>query len=318
MKPTPALPKGKYFDRIYIIMNENTEYSSAIANSDFANIAAKGRLFTNFHGATHPSKPNYISVLGASDFGWYSDGATSFSVNNLVDLMEAKGVTWKGYAQGYGGTPGSWVSNHDFFQSWSNIMNNPSRMAKVKGASYLASDTSSANYLGADIKANTVAQVTFYTPDLLNDCHDKPLTYCGPWLTTNWFSAGGYMSMPNAVEGRTLVVVTFDEGSKCSTCYAPTGNRIYTVAIPFGSMTSIVPGESCGAYYSLYSLTQLIEENWELGSLGRNDAGTATTLQSWGGPMCVDSMANCNARTYAGATCPNNAKCSYSTVGNSC
>jgi len=176
----------------------------------------------------------------------------------------------------------------------------------IMGASQLVSDTSG-NSLMTDINAGAVPQVAWYLPDQCNDCHDTYLDQCGPWLWNNFFGSTGYFSKANAVSGRTLVAVIFDENENGD--YAPKGNQIYGVLIPYGTMKSIVPGEKCGAYYTHYSLLQLIEQNWGIGNLGRNDASTST---AWGGPMCADTLSNCNAQISA------NAKCSCNMVGNTC
>lgn len=61
---------------------------------------------------------------------------------------------------------------------------------------------------------------------------------------------------------RTLIVVTYDEDDYNY------HNRVYTVLV--GS--TIPAGSSDTTHYTHYSLLKTVEENWNLGSLGRNDA----------------------------------------------
>ena len=322
---------------------ENTDYSSAIADPFFKAIINKGRLLTNYHGITHPSQPNYVALAGGST----TFGSTSITSNinynipasykNIADLLSAKGVTWKAYNQWYKqgangacntaeslsgtsssktcGFTSSYVRKHNPFMSFMDVQSCPLQCRNLVEASQLVTD-STGNTLLNDILSNTLPQVAYYIPDLCNDCHDAALSSCGSWLFTNFFGSKGYFSKANAVSGRTLVVVTFDENG--SGDYPPAGNRILTVLIPYGDLTTIAAGEVCGAYYSHYSLLQLIEENWNLGNLNRNDAGTSASLQSWGGPICTDTLANCNTRSYTNTANPNNAKCSCKSVGNTC
>ena len=50
------------YDRFITIWLENTDYSSAAAQSAFQQLAAQGILLTNYNGVTHPSEPNYVAA----------------------------------------------------------------------------------------------------------------------------------------------------------------------------------------------------------------------------------------------------------------
>src|SRR4051812_8065211 len=53
-------------DHVVIVMMENTGYSSIIgsASAPYINaMAAKGASFTDSHGVTHPSQPNYQAIF---------------------------------------------------------------------------------------------------------------------------------------------------------------------------------------------------------------------------------------------------------------
>lgn len=115
-----AIPK---YDYIFNIIEENHAYSQIIGDTVSAPninaLAAQYGLATNFYGEVHPSEANYIALLGGSTFGIHDDDAyyctpgsklayCSGSSNadyvnhtitsaSLVDQLEAKGLTWKGY-----------------------------------------------------------------------------------------------------------------------------------------------------------------------------------------------------------------------------
>lgn len=147
------------------------------------------------------------------------------------------------------------------------------------------------------------------------------------WLYTNFFSSTGYFSKPGSYSDSkgnpqlTIVVVIYDEDDPTQTL-PPTGDSVYATIIGLGSLNGTInAGETCGAYYSHYSITQLIEANWKLGNMGRPDDGSSANIASWGGgPICIDTIANSNtASTYPGSSVTtNNAKCSCSKVGNTC
>jgi hypothetical protein len=59
-----SIKKGKYFDRVVIIVMENQDYSVAYKdkflqglNKEYGN----GIMLTNYLATTHPSQPNYVS-----------------------------------------------------------------------------------------------------------------------------------------------------------------------------------------------------------------------------------------------------------------
>lgn len=54
---TTHVEAALWFDRIYVVIFENTNYASAIADPNFAKWAAKGKKMTNYHGVAHPSQP---------------------------------------------------------------------------------------------------------------------------------------------------------------------------------------------------------------------------------------------------------------------
>lgn len=125
---------------IFYIMMENHGSSQIIGNKADApyinQLTARYNVATNFHGVTHPSLPNYLSMFSGSSQGIWDDckaGANvtcapeefvpgsgdstdsasltsaqvasasktphMFSGKNLVDQLEAKDLSWKAYMQ---------------------------------------------------------------------------------------------------------------------------------------------------------------------------------------------------------------------------
>jgi hypothetical protein len=100
---TPGLPKP---DHIIVVMEENHGYDELIgsANAPFINQMAKaGALFTDSHGVTHPSQPNYLALFSGSTQGVTGDdcldNTTPYVTLNLAALLLKNGLTFKGYAQ---------------------------------------------------------------------------------------------------------------------------------------------------------------------------------------------------------------------------
>src|SRR2546426_6988575 len=88
---------------IVVILMENKEYTQVIGSSDapYLNGLAKRKvLLTKEYAISHPSLPNYLTLTGGSTFGITSD-CTDCNVKgrNIVDQLEANGISWKAYMQ---------------------------------------------------------------------------------------------------------------------------------------------------------------------------------------------------------------------------
>jgi len=122
---------GKTFDRFVTIWCENTDYSIAagdrkfttpidlkcklkIPTANFSWLAKQGKLLTNYLAITHPSQGNYVAAVGGSTNGITGDGfkRISSSKKTIVDLLEAKGVSWGVYGEHapYSGFQGNYVN----------------------------------------------------------------------------------------------------------------------------------------------------------------------------------------------------------------
>ena len=89
--------KPTWFNLIYVVIFENTDYSTTIADPNFAKWPAKGKKMTNYHAVVHLSQPNDIAMITGSTLGITSDNNINLSQKNLADLLEAKSITWKSY-----------------------------------------------------------------------------------------------------------------------------------------------------------------------------------------------------------------------------
>ncbi|CAO3619808.1 unnamed protein product [Cunninghamella blakesleeana] len=258
--PVSNIVSGKYFDRVVIFIFENEDYSNVQADPFFGGLATQynGLNLTNFFALTHPSQPNYIGLITGTTDGVLGDTQVTVDRNSIVDLLEAKGISWKAYMQGYAGncdtsmTSGTYARKHNPFMSVKNIQTNPNRCANIVNSDQLTTDISN----------NQVPQFVFYTPDMNNDGHDTSLKYA-----SNWFK--GYLPslITNpALNTNTMFVSTWDEAKDY---LIP--NQIQTVL--FGPNWKRSTSETNDdTKYDHYSLLRTIEDNWDLGNLGQNDA----------------------------------------------
>jgi len=243
------------FDRVLIVVLENQPLSASLKNAHMRNVMSKGTLLINYYALVNPSQPNYIGLLAGDVMGVTNDDMYNIDAQNLVDLLEAKNISWKSYQEDY---PGDCYADdtipsrlykrkHNPFISFDNIRNDPERCAKIVNSDELA----------VDIEKGTVPQYSFYTPNMDNNGHDTGLGYTAEWLADTFLPK--YLEPFNNT-GNALLVITFDEG-------VPGNNKIYTLLI--GDM---IPSASIdNTRYTHYSLLRLVEENYGLGSLNRND-----------------------------------------------
>ncbi|KAI9597708.1 phosphoesterase family-domain-containing protein [Syncephalis fuscata] len=253
-----TLVQGRHFNRVIIIMLENKDFIAAAKQPYFASLGKRGRVMTHYAGLTHPSQPNYIGTI----FGSLNGTNMSFDVDlpytNIVDLLETKDVSWKAYMEKYPGNcfTGSKTKDllyrrkHNPFISANNIRENPKRCARIVEG----------DQFQTDLDAGKLPQFSFYTPDMNNDGHDTSLDYAADWLK-------GFlepkMARADFLDGETLVVVTFDEND-----YILKDNLVWTGLIGSG----VKADELDDTPYSHYDLLRTIEDNWDLGTLGRMDA----------------------------------------------
>lgn len=258
-----AAPKrGKYFDRVIFVLFENTNYSAALKQPFFGKLAKQGALFSNFMALTHPSQANYIALTSGSLNGVKGDGSVNLDVKNIVDLLEARGITWKVYAEDYpgncftGASKGGYARKHNPFISYVNIQKDPKRCANIVNATQFDKDA------GAD----KLPDYVFYVPNVKNDGHDTGVAYADKWYSGKF---GPYLANVSFMEN-TILVSTFDESG------ASSKNQIYTSIVGPG----VTPG-TFAQNVNIYSLINMVEENWNLGDLGKQDASAVSIPDVW-------------------------------------
>ena len=256
---------GPAFTRIMTIVLENASYDDALRQPFLAGLARRGALMTHFFAESHPSQPNYIALISGSTQGVTTDDNVTVDARHIGDLLEAKGLDWKVYAEDYtgncflGARAGAYVRKHVPFLSFKNVTQVPARCAKIVGASELA----------VDVSKGSLPAYALYVPNLKNDGHDTGVAYADRWLSA---MLAPLLNNPQFMKGM-LLVVTFDEGKH----WLFGGNRVATVLIG----DSVKPGTVLDADYNHYALLRLVEDTFGLGSLGRGDAHARPIVGAW-------------------------------------
>jgi hypothetical protein len=166
-----------HLKHVFVIMEENHSLGGVIGDPmapTFTELAQTYAVAQNYYGVTHPSEPNYLALVGGSNFGLNADDASvRIDAPNLADQLEAHGYTWASYEESmpYAGFPGSqwpdatlkegalYAAKHNPFSLFTDIRDNPTRMQNIKPFTSLATDLAS----------NHVANFNLIVP---NQCHD--------------------------------------------------------------------------------------------------------------------------------------------------
>ncbi len=261
--PTTLWAEGSKFQKVFIVVLENTDYSEAIKQPFLKELAGRGAIFTNFHAEIHPSQGNYIAMTSGSTYNINHDRKVTLAVPNISDLLEKNGLTWKVYAEKYPGncflgmSKGSYVRKHVPFLSYENIQTDEKRCANIVNA----------DLFKTDFENNNLANYSFYVPDLKNDGHDTGIGYADKWLEGKFRNL---LTDPKFMKDM-LFVVTLDESEGGSS------NLIYTAF--YGD--SVIPGSINNSAHNHYSILKLLEDSWGLDNLGKNDVTAAPILDIW-------------------------------------
>lgn len=260
--PARAVPTAA-FGKVLVVVLENSDYDQAAAQPFLKKLAKRGALLTNYRGIGHPSQPNYVAMIAGDAMGVDGDGRVDLDGAQLGDLLEAKGLNWAVYAEGYPGScflgarSGDYVRKHVPFLSFTSVQNNPARCARVKDAAAFDDDAA----------ARTLPAYSMYVPDLIDDGHDTSVAAADRWLSR---FLGPRLDDANFMKGL-LVVVTFDEDEGGS------DGRVFTVMLGDG----VRPGGVSDASYDHVSLLRTIEKGLGLGDLGRGDASASAIDGVW-------------------------------------
>lgn len=246
---------------ITVVIAENYNYSQLIGSSaaPYLNSFARGNaLFTNSHGVSHPSQPNYLALFSGSTQGVTSDYCpVSFGSANLSTRLRAYGFSFQGYAENWpsSGNPcyasySTSVGSHYLYWRkhvpWTDFTN-------------VAYRTYGHAYTGAGMLLT--GSVNFVAPNICHDGHDCSIAALDSWLSHNIPPMVTYNSTHNG-----LLILTFDEGDNS------TSNHIVTIM----SGPHVTKG-LYSQWINHYNVLRLIEANFGLPYLGASASATAIT-----------------------------------------
>lgn len=168
-KNAAAWVPGKAFDRFAVIWLENTDYDLAIGDPSLSWLAKKGITLSNYFAVTHPSMPNYAASISGDYYGCNHDDLIKIpsNVSTIVDLLEAKGISWGEYQEDMPSTgfegfeyrnqktgANAYVRKHNPAVLYDSVAKVPSRLSKTKNLTSFYQD----------LEADVLPQWFFVTP----------------------------------------------------------------------------------------------------------------------------------------------------------
>lgn len=196
--PPPELPRPAH---TIVIVEENKTLAQIVGNGSapFINsLASHGALFTDAHGVTHPSLPNYLALFsGLTNDNGDDCPATGIppSAPNLGSELLAAHLSFGGYAETLphaGSTvcaAGTYARKHAPWVAFDNVPRHLGRPFTELPA------------------FDALPTLAFLIPDVDDDMHDGSIAAGDKWLGTHLTSLVRWANAHDA-----LIVLTWDEG----------------------------------------------------------------------------------------------------------
>jgi hypothetical protein len=249
-------PPPPTIEHVFVLIMENQNADRALREPFVERLAAEGALLSQYHCITHPSQPNYIALAAGSTWGVRDDKVATLDVAHLGDLLDARGLSWKLYAERYPGNCflGSsadndlYVRRHVPFLEFTDMQKNKARCT---------AHVVNANELDADLATDGLPSFAMYVPDQQHNGHDSDSDTADAWMESKF---GPLLKDPRFTS-RTLFVLTYDESE------TSTSTHISTVFWGAG----VQRGATSSRYYDHYDLLRTIEALLHLPTLNQED-----------------------------------------------
>src|SRR5216117_3073226 len=250
--------------------------SSTIPAPYLTSLAQSNGFNTHYTGVGHPSEPNYVALFGGSKFGYTSDGYCCFQLNspNLVDRLEAAGLSWKAFAEDSSGSgtcgfmpPRS--GDHYPFIDFSDMK------TSARCANMLTTTSPLDPEFLAAINGVTLPNYVWLTPNDSDNMHSSSITIGDSYLAA---LVPLILSSRMFTTQKAALFIVFDEGSDV----CPTGNSSSDCVVAAWAGPAVKKAYSSSTSYNHYSYLSTLEAAWNLPSLTSNDASATPMTEFFG------------------------------------
>src|SRR6266540_2854653 len=306
--PQASTVAGTYFDHVVVVIMEDHGIQEICGSSPppcqstmgapyMAGLANSYAIGSQYLGVTHYSQADYLAMLGGTTDNCSSAGCPwPFNGPNLVDRLEASGLTWKGYMENQNMASGCDLSyhqpytpEHNPFVGFTDIVNSPTRCSQIVLANPSGCSVTDCPLIN-DLNSGSAPNFMWLTPNNCDNMHGFTYTN-GTVLCPKSVSFGdGYLSslVPNILKSttfttqRSALFVVFDEGNGyCPLNQSTTEDCVY--AVWAGRQAKQNFGTT--QLYNHYSWLRTIEVNWNLQSLTSNDANATPMAEFFAPPL---------------------------------
>ena len=223
-------------------------------------------------------------MIGGSTYGCAATCPTITSPN-LVDRLEAAGLSWKAYMESQNVASGCvtttqlpYYPRHNPFVQFRDITNNTTRCNKIVLANPTSCGSTTDCTLLNDLNSFAAPNFMWLTPNVCNDMHGNSTCTngCTSPSTTCIVDGDNYLStlVPSILNSKTFnttrsaLFITFDEGTGFCPLNGSSEECMYAVWAGPVARTGFVTSR----LYNHYSFLKTVEINWNLTSLTTNDA----------------------------------------------
>jgi hypothetical protein len=289
LTPAPLTPPTSdvgQLNHVFLIYMENKGVNNIVGspNAPYINSLINNNGYDdNYYALGHPSDPNYIRIMGGSDFGIdYNPVSNVIDAPSLMQEMDQAGISWAGYAQSMP-SPGDIVSSGDYsvdqlpFAEFSYVFNNT--------PAYLQDHLLPLTQLSTDLQdPNTFPDFTWIAANEANNMEGPINTPSGianfliSQLTNQQYNVAAgdqfVQQEVSAIENsptwndptqKDAIIITFDEdNNNLSLGIGNEGNNVPMIVIP--NQDAVTNGGmqsgpfTTDAYYNQYSLMATIED----------------------------------------------------------
>ena len=263
------------YRHVVVIMNENTSPSELTADRApfLTRLRKQCGSEGSMHAATHYSDPNYLAVTS----GHPREMGSMSRSDNIFHQVQRAGRRWTSYQQSMTRSCGPNVTPYSTWHDpahWYSDLRSPRNTCATR-------DVPLYPRLSRDLRRDALPAFAWITPDECHNMHwstgcagsaDRAIPIGDAWLEKK---VSQLVSRPSYRAGRTLVIITWDEGDGHSTrgadCTDPAVYRQQaSCLIPtFVLSPYVVPGARDTSDQNLYSLLGTVEDVLRVPRLGR-------------------------------------------------
>lgn len=270
------------YDHVLWIMFENRSYDDIVGVPElptFTKLAQQCGVARQFSNETHPSLPNYIAAFTGTTGGLTRDCEPTecpVAAQTLLEQLNQAAKSWRVYADSM--PRNCDLNDSDNYKVYHTVVPYFPALAGNCSEMMMPMGTPEAGPLHEALTSGNLPSFSFLVPDQCHNMHDCSAVEGDKWLGS-WLPR--ILGSPNYADGRTAVIITWDEGEGGSdgqnclnkageaSCHPPT----------FVISPSTRPGTNSDTPFNHYSVLRTTEDM--LGLNGHlNHAAEAVSMRS--------------------------------------